>query len=107
MATDLLALSAGIIDTGDLTTPTNRVNLELSEVADGLAVVEAFSHVWALRTDAGLVVFDTSSDALGAAAVASLRSWSSDPVAHHRLHPRPPRPRRWCARLRGRRPGSR
>jgi alkyl sulfatase BDS1-like metallo-beta-lactamase superfamily hydrolase len=80
MATDLLELSARIIDTGDLTTPTNRVNLELSEVADDLAVVEAFSHVWSLRTDAGLVLFDTSSDALGEAAATALRSWSVAPV---------------------------
>ncbi len=80
MPTDLLELSARIIDTGDLSTPTNRINLELSEVADGLAVVEAFSHVWALRTDDGLALFDASSDALGAAVVTSLRGWSTDPV---------------------------
>ena len=80
MATDLLELSARIIDTGDLETPTNRVNLELSEVADGVAVVEAFSHVWAVRTDAGLVLFDASSDMLGAAVTSALRSWSTEPV---------------------------
>ena len=80
MATDLLELSARIIDTGDLDTPTNRINLELSEVSDDLAVVEAFSHVWALRTDDGLVLFDASSDALGEAAAASLRGWSTEPV---------------------------
>jgi len=80
MSTDLLALSARIIDTGDLDTPTNRVNLELSDVADDIAVVEAFSHVWALRTADGLVLFDVSSDALGDAATTAMRSWSSDPV---------------------------
>jgi alkyl sulfatase BDS1-like metallo-beta-lactamase superfamily hydrolase len=80
MATDLLELSSRIIDTGDLETPTNRVNLELSEVADGIAVVEAFSHVWAVRTDAGLVLFDASSDMLGAAVTSALRSWSTEPV---------------------------
>ena len=80
MPTDLLDLSARIIDTGDLETPTNRVNLELSEVADGIAVVEAFSHVWGLRTDDGLVLFDTSSDALGAATTTAMRSWSDEPV---------------------------
>jgi alkyl sulfatase BDS1-like metallo-beta-lactamase superfamily hydrolase len=80
MATDLLDLSARIIDTGDLTTPTNRVNLELSEVADGIAVVEAFSHVWALRSAEGLILFDTSSDALGAATTTAVRGWSGEPV---------------------------
>ena len=80
MPTDLLDLSARIIDTGDLETPTNRVNLELSEVADGIAVVEAFSHVWGLRTDDGLVLFDTSSDALGESATRAMRGWTDDPV---------------------------
>jgi alkyl sulfatase BDS1-like metallo-beta-lactamase superfamily hydrolase len=80
MATDLLALAARIIDTGDLETPTNRVSLELSEVADTIAVVEAFSHVWALRSSEGLVLFDTSSDALGATAAAAMRGWSDEPV---------------------------
>jgi len=80
MATDLLDLSARIIDTGDIETPTNRVNLELSEVSDSIAVVEAFSHVWALRSPVGLVLFDTSSDAIGGAATAAMRAWSDDPV---------------------------
>jgi alkyl sulfatase BDS1-like metallo-beta-lactamase superfamily hydrolase len=80
MATDLLELSARIIETGDLDTPTNRVNLELSEVGDDIAVVEAFSHVWALRSTDGLILFDTSSDALGAATVAAMRGWSDDAV---------------------------
>jgi len=80
MATDLLTLAATIIDTGDRQTPTNRVNLELSEVAEGLAVVEAFSHVWALRTEDGLVLFDASSDMLGAAVADALRGWSTEPV---------------------------
>lgn len=80
MATDLLDLAARIIDTGDLDTPSNRLNLELSEVANDIAVVEAFSHVWALRSHDGLVLFDTSSDTLGAATVASMRAWSDAPV---------------------------
>lgn len=80
MSTDLLDLSARIIDTGDIETPSNRVNLELSEVSDTIAVVEAFSHVWALRSADGLVLFDTSSDAMGAAATAAMRAWSDEPV---------------------------
>ena len=41
---DLLELSASIIESGDLDKPFNRITNELSEVADGLAVVESFSH---------------------------------------------------------------
>ena len=80
MATDLLDLAARIIDTGDLETPSNRVNLELSEVADDIAMVEAFSHVVALRTDDGLVLFDTSVDAFGAAVRDALRGVDGRPV---------------------------
>ena len=36
---DLLSLSARIIDSGTADEPTNRVTQELSEVADGVAVV--------------------------------------------------------------------
>jgi len=79
---DLLALSARVIDHGeyDGQQSVNRVTTELSEVADGIAVVEAFSHVVAFRTGEGLVLFDTSLDALAPACLASLRGWSDDPV---------------------------
>jgi alkyl sulfatase BDS1-like metallo-beta-lactamase superfamily hydrolase len=78
--TALLDLSARIIDSGDITTRTNRVTTELSEVADDVAVVEAFSHVWAVRTSAGLVLFDTSAAPFGAACRDALRRWAPDPV---------------------------
>ncbi len=59
---DLLALSARYIDEnlprGPVLTP--KVTPELSEIADGIALVEAFSHVVAFRTGEGLVLFDTS-----------------------------------------------
>ncbi len=45
--TDLIALSTAIIDEGKSTDevgPINRINHELSEIADGVAMVEAFSH---------------------------------------------------------------
>ncbi len=77
---DLLALSAQIIDSGDTDTPTNRVTQELSEVADGIAMVESFSHSVALQTDDGLVVFDASSPFSGAAVVEALRGWSTEPI---------------------------
>ena len=55
---DLLALSARIIDSGVVDEPVNRVTQELFELADGVALVESFSHVVALRTGEGLVLFD-------------------------------------------------
>ncbi len=77
---DLLSLSARIIDSGVVDEPVNRVTQELSEVADGIAVVESFSHAVALRTDEGLVVFDASAPFTGAQVVESLRGWSTAPV---------------------------
>lgn len=79
---DLLALSERVIDHGEYEgqQSVNRITTELSEVADGIAVVEAFSHVVAFRTGEGLVLFDTSLDALAPACLASLRHWSDDPV---------------------------
>lgn len=77
---DLLNLSARIIDSGTADEPVNRITQELSEVADGIAVVESFSHVVAVRTGAGLVAFDASGAFTGAAVVDALRGWSADPV---------------------------
>lgn len=77
---DLLALSARIIDEGILDEPTNRVTNELSEVADGVAMVESFSHAVAMATDDGLVVFDASAVFTGREVVESLRGWSTAPV---------------------------
>jgi alkyl sulfatase BDS1-like metallo-beta-lactamase superfamily hydrolase len=79
---DLLALSARFIDEGIYEGPgsVNRVTTELSEVADGLAVVEAFSHVVAFDTGEGLVLFDTSLETFGEAILRSLRKWSPRPV---------------------------
>lgn len=77
---DLLALSAQIIDSGDTDTPTNRITQELSEVADGIAMVESFSHSVAVQTDDGLVVFDASSPFSGTAVVEALRGWSTEPI---------------------------
>jgi alkyl sulfatase BDS1-like metallo-beta-lactamase superfamily hydrolase len=58
----------------------NRITLELSEVADGVAVVESFSHVVAFDSGAGLVLFDTSLGPFGPAVVGALRGWRTDPV---------------------------
>ncbi|HEY8058662.1 MAG TPA: alkyl sulfatase dimerization domain-containing protein, partial [Acidimicrobiales bacterium] len=79
---DLLALSERVIDHGEYGGPAsvNRITTELSEVADGLAVVESFSHVVAFRTEEGLVLFDTSLDSLAPACLMSLRGWSDAPI---------------------------
>jgi glyoxylase-like metal-dependent hydrolase (beta-lactamase superfamily II) len=79
---DLLSLSARIIDSGFTDQPVNRVTNELSEIADGLAMVESFSHCVALRTADGLVCFDASGAMSGKAVRESLRGWSSDRVSH-------------------------
>lgn len=75
---DLLALSTKIIDEGVANEPTNRINHTLSEIADGIAMVEAFSHSIVFRTGDGLVVFDTSGAASGNRVVSAIRGWRGD-----------------------------
>jgi len=77
---DLLGLSARIIDDRVLDEPVNRVTQELSVLEDRLALVESFSHLVALRTGEGLVVFDASSVATGHAVVDALRGWDTGAV---------------------------
>ena len=77
---DLLALSSRIIDGSVTDEPVNRVTNELSELADGLAIVESFSHCVALATEEGLVCFDVSGARTGPAVVAALRAWDRSPV---------------------------
>lgn len=79
---DLLDISARIIDSGHVDQLINRVNNEVSEVADGIAMVESFSHCVALRTDAGLVCFDASGVATGQQVREALRGWSPAGVSH-------------------------
>jgi len=77
--TDLISLSTQIIDEGAPIFPV-RVNQELSEIADGVVVVESFSNAIALTTEAGLLVSDTSGARTGGEVVQCLRGWSQDPV---------------------------
>lgn len=79
---DLLTLSSRIIDSGHADQPVNRVTNELSELADGLAIIESFSHSVLMRTTGGLVAFDSSGVHTGAAVVASARQWSPEPISH-------------------------
>jgi len=80
---DLLQLSSDIIDNGlDPVRhgPVNRITHELSELGDGLALIESFSHVVTLRTAAGLLLFDTSGKFTGGEVVKSLRRYSDAAV---------------------------
>ncbi|MDE2463747.1 MAG: MBL fold metallo-hydrolase [Alphaproteobacteria bacterium] len=80
---DLLALSSRYIDQGIYEGPAsvNRINGQLSEVGEGVAIIEAFSHVVALKSEEGLVLFDTSLEAFGGQVLAALRGWSQDRVS--------------------------
>ncbi len=79
---DLLELSARIIDSGDVSQPTNRITNELSEIAQGLAVVESFSHSVVVDTGDGLIAFDSAHANTGEAVAAAISGWSSSPVTH-------------------------
>ena len=78
---DLLAMSEAIID-GKMDAagvgPINRINHQLSEIGDGVAMVEAFSHCVLFETDDGLVAFDTSNYLGGARVVEEIRRWRQD-----------------------------
>jgi len=81
--TDLLELSAKFIDGGELVPdlgPVNRITLELSEISDDIAMVESFSHIVVFRTDAGLVFFDATLEAMARTALEQIRTWSEEPV---------------------------
>jgi alkyl sulfatase BDS1-like metallo-beta-lactamase superfamily hydrolase len=79
---DLLELSSRIIDSGHTDQPVNRVTNELSELADGLAIVESFSHCVAVDSGEGLVCFDASGAFTGDAVRGALRSWRTERVSH-------------------------
>src|SRR6056297_1261214 len=79
---DLLALSSRVIDSGNVDEPVNRITNELTEVADGLAVVESFSHSVVVDSGDGLVAFDASHANTGEAVASAIAGWSKDPVSH-------------------------
>ena len=76
---DLIALSTRVVDSGIANESVNRTTGELSEIADGLAMVESFSHVVTWNSGDGIVCFDTSHMNTGQQVVESIRGWSSDP----------------------------
>ncbi len=78
---EVLDYSAEIVDSGVNRGPTNRITNQLDELADGVAIIESFSHVITFETDDGLVCFDASAIFTGEAVVESLRGWRPDRVA--------------------------
>ena len=79
---DLLDISSRIIDSGVVDQPINRVTIELSELADDLAIVESFSHSIAFDSGEGLVCFDSSGVHTGQAVVAALKDWRQQRIGH-------------------------
>ena len=79
--TELLERSARIIDTGEFDPAFNPMAAEVHELADGVAMVDAFSHVVALDSGDGLVLFDVSHAMFGPRVVEALRRWSDARVA--------------------------
>ncbi|MEO1061068.1 MAG: alkyl sulfatase dimerization domain-containing protein [Actinomycetota bacterium] len=77
---DLLELSSRIIDERITDERAVRITNELSELDDAIAMVESFSNVVALRTTAGLTLFDASGKATAPGVIDSLRAWSDEPV---------------------------
>ena len=77
-----LELSNKVLDSGIVDQALNRVTNELSELADGLAIVESFSHCVAWDSGDGIVCFDTSGAGSGRDVVTSLRTWSTKRVSH-------------------------
>ena len=81
---EILAKAAHYIDNGvyEGAGLSNSPTTELSEVADGVALIEAFSHVVVLKSGDGLVLFDTSLEAFAGGVLKSLRRWTDEPVTH-------------------------
>jgi alkyl sulfatase BDS1-like metallo-beta-lactamase superfamily hydrolase len=73
-------LSARMIESGVVDTPPNRVDQVLSELGDGVALVESFSHVLLIDSGDGLGAFDASGARSGREVVESIRRWSTDRV---------------------------
>ncbi|CAN5485753.1 hypothetical protein BH24ACT4_BH24ACT4_23980 [soil metagenome] len=75
---ELLDRSARIVDTATFDPDFNPMGCEVHELADGVAMVDAFSHVLILDGGDGLALFDVSHAMFGDRVVEALRSWSTD-----------------------------
>ncbi|NNC81267.1 MAG: MBL fold metallo-hydrolase [Acidimicrobiales bacterium] len=75
-----LEVSDRILATGEIIESFNRVTNKVSELDEGISIVESFSHVISFDTGDELVCFDSSGAMTGTAVVEALRSWSEKPV---------------------------
>ena len=78
----LLDQSARFIDESVYEGPRSVQPMDGSfhEIADGIAVVCAFSHVWSVATDEGLVAIDTALPMFAPGVLKHLHQWRSQPV---------------------------
>jgi alkyl sulfatase BDS1-like metallo-beta-lactamase superfamily hydrolase len=81
MATDLLELSASILDGSASIDSHHPLNMgrdvTLQEVADGVAFVEAFANVVAIDTDEGLVLVDAAGPLHAQQVHRAVRDWTA------------------------------
>jgi len=75
-----LELSTVVIDSGVATEYVNRITNEITELRDGLAIVESFSHCVVLDVGDGLMCFDASGSGSGQGVVEAIRTWSNKPI---------------------------
>ena len=82
MTESLLERSARFIDGAVHEGPAsiNPLDSSFHEIAEGVGLVCAFSHVWTLDAGEGLVVVDTSLPEFAPAALERLRRWRDAPV---------------------------
>ena len=79
---NLIQLSSDVIDgkvAANEAGPLNRINFQLSELSDDVAMVEAFSHSILFKTGEGLISFDTSGERGANRVVSEIRNWSTEP----------------------------
>lgn len=78
----LLERSARIIDEGvdEGQQAIHPMDGSFHEIADDVSIVCAFSHVWSVATEEGLVAIDTSLPAFAPIALDHLRRWKGLPV---------------------------
>ena len=75
-----LELSTVVIDSGVATESVNRITNEITELRDGLAIVESFSHCVVLDVGDSLMCFDASGSGSGQGVVEAIRTWSNKPI---------------------------
>ena len=82
MEMTLLERSARFIDESVYEGPQSVQPMDGSfhEIADGIGLVCAFSHVWSLATDEGLVAVDTSLPMFAPSVLKHLNQWKAQPV---------------------------